>query len=86
MHASDEIFAYIRTLDGVDALVILNFTATEHTIDLSTDQDSGILGPEKLGTFNLILANYSDRVEGENILTGGKLTLRGWEGLLFVAK
>ncbi|KAI0777898.1 glycoside hydrolase family 13 protein [Irpex lacteus] len=70
------IFAYKRTLDGVAAFVVLNFSTSETQVDL------GSLGGLKSGA-EVALATYPDfSFDGAK----EQLKLRGYEGVLFVQR
>ena len=71
MSEHESVFAYKRSLDGVTALVLLNFTDTDVPIKLDLD---GIT------TARLLLSNYD--VEDAHLADG--ITLRGYEGRVYL--
>jgi len=71
---SEEVFAYIRSLDGVKLLVISNWTNEEVSFTMPEKEE---FYPEKI-----LISNYPDPEEnpGETIL------LRPWEAIVYLGK
>ena len=68
----DSVFAYTRSLDGVTALVALNFSTNDISVDL---------GLTDLSAKRVVLSNYD---EGTATTSGGVLQLRGYEGRVYI--
>ncbi|KAI0339209.1 glycoside hydrolase family 13 protein [Trametopsis cervina] len=66
------VFAYRRSLGGVVAVVLMNFGTSD------VEVDAGELGLD-VGRARVLLANYED-FKGD----GGKLRLRGYEGVMYL--
>lgn len=71
----EQLFAYSRTLDGVSALVLLNFGTAEVSVAL------GDL--PRISGAGLVLANYASRVVGESLVED-EVVLRGYEALVYI--
>lgn len=86
LERDERVFAYVRTLGGVKAWVVLNFTA--EVVEVPLGSGSG-LGLESLDSgCALILCNYADAgVGSESGLGGmetGTLSLRGYEARVYI--
>ena len=71
-----QIFAYTRTLQSDNVLVVLNFSTEEVTVTI--DLPSSISSPKEL-----VLSNY-DSGTRRQFLSGDTLKLRGYEGLVYL--
>lgn len=67
-----QIFAYLRTLGDVQALVLLNFK--------ETDVDFEVTGAGKLDEYQLVLQNY----ESGKPAVDDKVALRGFEARVYL--
>ena len=75
------LFAYTRALEGVSAVVLMNFGTEEVEVDLSSENDGGL--EKELEGAELVLATHPDFVRDED---GKKIRLRAYEGVLYVRK
>ena len=69
----EQLFAYTKTLDGITALVLMNFGRTEVNL-------KDIDGLDEPWEARLVLANYAD--VGHK--SSSHEVLRGWEGRVYV--
>lgn len=69
-----QVFGYLRTLGGTQALVLLNFKETEATFEVS--------GIGELDVYQLVLANYHDT--DRKGIAGRDVVLRGYEGRIYL--
>lgn len=67
----EHVFAYTRTLDGTSALVVMNFSDKEVSVEIGADMMKK----------RMLLSNYGD-AEGEHV--GSRVSLRGWEGRIYL--
>ncbi|KAF9449623.1 glycoside hydrolase family 13 protein [Macrolepiota fuliginosa MF-IS2] len=73
-----QVFAYLRTLDGAQALVVLNFKETPVAFQL--------VDVEGLDQYRLALANYDENAGpgGGRLAADGKIIMRGYEGHIYL--
>lgn len=75
-----QVFAYLRTLGDVHALVLLNFKETDTTF---------VVEAERLDGYRLVLSNYenldADIASNSGVFgKEGKIALRGYEGRVYL--
>ena len=70
----ETVFAYTRSLDGVTALVVLNFSTSEVDVDLGVH----------LSGKRVLLANYE--LDSEAVTSvGSELKLKGYESRVYIS-
>ena len=68
------VFAYKRSLEGVTAVILMNFSTQDVELELPLHDD-----PEALNGVEVVLTTYPDFSMGD----GKRVKLRGYEGVLF---